>query len=288
MKVKQDEPLAPHTTFGIGGKARVLYEPETYEELLDISEREDDLLKEAYFLGRGSNLLIEESRIQSPVIRLRGEFKEYQFDGSTVTVGAAVLLPELAVEAASRDLSGLEWAAGVPGSVGGAIAMNAGAYDGETFDRLTEIEVLTRDGERKTISAEEVDSGYRSCELRGDVLILGGTFKLDRSEGEESTKITQKYLRNRRQSQPVGRKSAGCIFRNPKERSAGELIDQAGLKGASIGAIQVSDQHANYFVNNGGGTFREAMDLIDQVRSEVEQQYDVQLPLEVQVVKSKS
>ncbi len=282
MNTHPEEPLAPRTTLRIGGVGRLI-EVETPGELDRVLD-ETGGPQEVHVLGRGSNVLFPDRPLERPVLQLTGSFEEWSFGEGTVRAGAAVYLPRLAVAAARRGWSGLEWAAGVPGSVGGAVAMNAGAFDDRVANRLRWVRYRDAGGASHRREAGEVEFDYRHCELRDRALILEATFDLEPAPPEAVLERTRSLMRRRREDQPVGERSAGCIFQNPENASAGELIDRAGLKGAAEGSVEVSPRHANYFVNHGDGTATEVLRLMDRVRRAVRNRFDVELELELQVL----
>lgn len=283
MVTPREDLLSEMTTLRIGGPASTVYELHERSELAEWMSR-CDRLDETIVLGRGSNMLFPDEGVDRPIISLAGEFEEYTFRDGDVIAGAGVFFPELALEAARRGFSGLEWAAGVPGSVGGAIAMNAGAFDSETQEALKAVGFLGFDGEYQFLDVEDVDFRYRFCELRESGLVVSAVFQLEPGEAPSIQQETKSLLKDRRKTQPVGSKSAGCVFKNPNGHSAGELIDRAGLQGASEGAIEVSEDHANYFINTGEGNCEDMLRLIDRVRNRVLSEYDVELPLELRIV----
>lgn len=283
MVTPEEGLLSEMTTLRIGGPARSVFELHDRRELADWMGQCENL-DETVVLGRGSNMLFPDEGIERPVISLGGEFETYTFGEGEVVAGAGVFFPELALEAARRGFSGLEWAAGVPGSVGGAIAMNAGAFDSETQEALKAVGFLGFDGVYRLLDVGDVDFSYRFCELRDRGLVVSAIFKLRPGEAPEIQQRTKDLLKDRRRSQPVGSKSAGCVFKNPNGYSAGQLIDEAGMKGTSEGSIRVSEEHANYFINTGDGTCEEMLRLIDRVRERVLDEFDVELPLELRVV----
>lgn len=275
--------LSDFTTLRIGGWTDRFYELKNREELHEVFTRLENP-SSAVVLGRGSNTLFPEGELDRPVLKLTGEFESEEFYSNAVRSGAAVFLPELALEAAAQGYSGLEWAAGVPGSVGGAIAMNAGAFGTETEETLRTIEFLQYDGTIEELDVDQVDFDYRHCELRDSGVVLSATFGLSRADTDEVMEETKSLLRQRRNEQPVGTSSAGCVFKNVNGHSAGKLIDEAGMKGVSRGDIEVSEDHANYFVNHGEGTYEQMLELISHVRKNVHEQFGYKLETELQIV----
>jgi UDP-N-acetylmuramate dehydrogenase len=280
----QERSLAEATTLRIGGWTDRFYEVDTTNQLQDFISHASDP-ERAVVIGRGSNTLFPEGRFERPVLKLSGEFEEFHFGDRAVRAGAAVFMPELALEAAQEGYTGLEWAAGVPGSVGGAVAMNAGAYGCRTREVLEEISVVTYDGSEKTLDPADVEFDYRYCELREEVFIVEATCTLERDDSDEVVQKTKELLRERRREQPVGQHSAGCVFKNVNGHSAGRLIDEAGMKGVSRGDVEVSPEHANYFINHGDGTYRDMVALIEDVQEAVQDEFDYKLETELRIVR---
>jgi UDP-N-acetylmuramate dehydrogenase len=275
--------LSDSTTLQIGGWTDQFYEIGDRSELREVLSQlsEPD---EAVILGRGSNTLFPDGKFERPVLKLVDSFDRHEFEEQSVKTGSAVFFPELALEAARHGFGGLEWAAGVPGSVGGAVAMNAGAFQVQTSEILDTVEFMNYQGEILNLTCDEIEFDYRSCELRDRGFILSATFELDPDPSESVMDKTKSLLRKRRREQPVGTSSAGCIFKNVNGHSAGKLIDDAGLKGVSHGDVEVSEQHANYFVNHGDGTYEDLVNLIERVREEVDKQFGYELEPELQIV----
>lgn len=282
MNTDPEAPLAPRTTLNIGGVGRLIEIEETAD--LDRCFEEEGGRDRVHVLGRGSNVLFPDHPLERPVVHLAGAFRDWSFGEDVVRAGAGVYLPRLSVTAARQGWSGLEWAAGVPGSVGGAVAMNAGAFGREVAECLRWVRYWDDDGDIRRRSVDELEFDYRFCELRGRALVLEAAFELDPSDAETVIHRTRELMQTRREEQPVGETSAGCVFQNPNGTSAGALIDRAGLKGASEGAIQVSRTHANYFINRGGGTATDLLKLVDRVQNQIHRRFDVDLELELQVL----
>jgi UDP-N-acetylmuramate dehydrogenase len=275
--------LSEFTTLRIGGWTDRFYEIHSRDELLAVLSKLEEP-SSAVVLGRGSNTLFPEGEFDRPVLKLKGDFEDSQFSYESVEAGSAVFLPELALEAAGKGFSGLEWAAGVPGTVGGAVAMNAGAFGTETVEPLNKITFVNYEGDISEYTADELEFDYRYCELRDNGIILNVEFELGSADTDSAMEETKSLLRERRNEQPVGTSSAGCVFKNVNGHSAGKLIDEAGLKGVSRGDVQVSEEHANYFVNHGEGTYDQMVDLIAHVRDAVDEEFGYQLETELQIV----
>lgn len=276
--------LSQLTTLQIGGWTNRFYEVHTPLQLETFLHEIDDPSR-VVVLGRGSNILFPGGDFSRPVLAFGRKFQYSEFEGRTVRAGTSVFFPELALEAARRGLKGLEWAAGVPGSVGGAVAMNAGAFDSEVREVLDSVRFVDFEGQQHRRSSERIDFDYRYCELRDRSFVVEAEFELERGDSAEILDRTKRLLRTRRKTQPVGRRSAGCVFKNLNGTSAGELIDRAGLKGTSIGDVQVSERHANYFINNGEGTSRDMLNLIHRVREVVLDQFGYELETELRIIR---
>ncbi len=266
-----DAPLARRTTIGVGGPADCLAEPRDEDELAAVfrAARENGL--PVKILGSGANLLVRDEGVRGVVVRLARLDRR---DG--LHVGAGFSLPRLVKAAAAEGLAGLEGLAGVPATVGGAIVMNAGGRHGEIGAAVRYVDVMTPQGEFRRRDRDEMGFRYRGAALGGDVVTAVG-FDL-RPDGDVRARY-ESVLSSKKAAQPLDRRSAGCMFRNPPGLSAGKIIEECGLKGARVGGASVSRKHANFIVNEGGATASDVLRLIDYVRDRV----PVALELEVQV-----
>lgn len=246
--------LSRYTTFGIGGAARRIAVARTRGELVDA----DGLI-----LGGGSNVLVSDGGYDGTVVINR--FESVELVGSEATVGSGTRLPYLARYLAERGLGGLEWAEGIPGTVGGAVVMNAGAFGSCIADSLLYADVL-RGGELLRIPRDGLRLGYRHSAVGAGDKVVSATFALRRVDPADSVKLCYGYAAARRSKLPRG-KSAGSVFKNPAGRSIGRLIEQAGLKGYTVGGARISDEHANIIVNTGGATARDVVSIIDTVKT---------------------
>lgn len=283
----REQALSEVTTLRIGGWTDQFFEVSTLDELKEYVARVDEPGR-AIVLGRGSNTLFPDGKFERPVLKLTGEFEEYTFDEESVRAGSAVFFPELALEAAQQGFSGLEWAAGVPGSVGGAVAMNAGAYGSRTQEVLDSVQILDYEGDERSVDVDDIDFDYRYCGLREQGFVVETRMALTPGDSPEVVDRTKNLLRERRDEQPVGSHSAGCVFKNVNGHSAGRLIDEAGMKGARRGDVEVSEEHANYFINRGDGTYEDMVALIDEVREAVRDEFDYELETELRIVRENS
>lgn len=279
--IREGVPLAPFSHIRIGGPARVYLEPWSEEDAaLAIRVCRKHRLP-WLVLGGGSNLLIHDEGVDSVVLHL-AHWNRVVRDGRQLIAAAGASLPSLLRRSREVKLSGLEGLIGIPAQVGGAVAMNAGTSEATTFDHLVRLRLSDEYGELRTLEKDEFRPTYR-CGNLGDVLITTATFELDEGRPQEIDETMQSYLRRRNATQPVTEKSVGCIFKNPTGHAAGRLIQEAGLKGESAGPIEVSTKHANYFVNTGGGTAVQVMELIERVRQRVREHAGVELELEVKL-----
>jgi len=279
-----DAELAQFTTWRIGGPAQLLASPTDPADLLLALRWARDKGVAWRVLGNGSNLLVRDDGVRGLVLRPRRALDTLQVDGSNVRAGAGASFPTLANLAASRGLSGLEFGAGIPGTVGGAVVMNAGWHEHELSRVVERVTFADRDGETSEVPASACAFGYRTSAFRGRPgIVLGCLLALTPDEPASVRARLDEYATQRRRGQPTELASCGSVFVKPPGDFAGRLIEQAGLKGERRGGIQVSAKHANFFVNLGGGTASDALALIEYVESEVEARLGVRLVREVEV-----
>ena len=279
-----NEPMSKHTTFRIGGNADVFVSPEVSQVSALIA-----LAKEyevpVTVIGNGSNLLVGDKGIRGLVLSFGKEAEAIHLEGNRMTVAAGTILAKAAAEAAKNSLTGLEFAAGIPGSLGGAIVMNAGAYGGEMKDVVISAKVLTPAGEIKELSNEELELSYRhSCIPEEDYIVLEATLELE--PGEESA-IREKMadFKNRRvEKQPLEYPSAGSTFKRPEGYFAGKLIQDANLRGYQVGGAQVSEKHCGFVINKGNATAADVLQLIQDVKRIVYDTFQVELEPEVKMI----
>ena len=281
-KVLVKEPMAAHTTFRIGGPADYFVMPETVEELANVLKlcREE---KVPYFiLGNGSNLLVGDKGFSGVVIQLYKNFDGLSIEGTKVTAKSGAMLIRVAKEAAKAGLTGLEFASGIPGTIGGAMVMNAGAYGGEMKDVVTSVTVLTKNGDIKTLSGEEMNFRYRGSvvEEKG-YIVLEAVMELAEGKLEEIQARIEELSVQRRTKQPIEYPSAGSTFKRPEGYFAGKLIQDADLRGYQVGGAQVSEKHCGFVINAGGATAADVMQLMQDVSDRVKEQFGVTLEPEV-------
>lgn len=285
-RLQQGVSLAPLTTWKVGGPAERLYEPADREDLIaflrDLPEEEPLL-----WLGLGSNLLIRDGGVRGTVIRVQGALDTIDVadDGASLVAEAGVHCARLAKVARDRCLAGLGFMAGIPGTVGGALAMNAGAWGGETWQQVMAAECVLPGGETRWIAAHEVDYGYRHVRLPARVLgFLAAQFKVSPDTDGEDARRSRESLARRKATQPVGRPSAGSTFRNPPGDYAARLIESCGLKGYQIGGAQVSTLHANFLLTVPGARAADVEALIAHIEATVADRTGVHLQTEVRIV----
>ena len=281
--VRLDEPMARHTTYRIGGPARAFVEVNSLAALgsvLGVCEREG---LPWYAVGKGSNLLVADEGFDGVVIALAGEFREWQFDDveQSVVVGAGTMLSRLVQEVFHRGYSGLEFAVGTPGTVGGALVQNAGTRDDWIGSRVQSVTTYRASEGLHRYAAADLSWGYRTSSFRPDELIVECELKLERVFSGNINERMSALLERRRGNQPLDRHSCGSVFRNPEGHSAGALIESVGLKGARSGGAEISDKHANFIVNAGGATAADVICLIHTAREEVRRHYGIELATEV-------
>lgn len=281
--VIEQEKLARHTSYRIGGKAELFVTCHSYHSLRRTIET---LAREQVpwvILGKGSNLLVADEGYRGAVITLGTEFSRFVLgeDGRTITVGAGAILARLVNEALSKELSGLEFAVGIPGTVGGAISMNAGSRT-EWIGSLVEDVVTYKPGEGiRHYAHDDIAWGYRECGLPRDEIVLEATLGLAPGTKDEIRTKMERSLTRRRRTQPLGIPSCGSVFRNPSDRSVGAMIEECGLKGFSVGGAEVSDVHANFIVNKGTATAADVAAVIQHVHGKIKETYGVELRPEV-------
>jgi UDP-N-acetylmuramate dehydrogenase len=278
-----DVVLAPMTWFRLGGRARFLFRPRDEDQLAKLIRRSRQEGVSAKFLGGGANVLVRDDGFDGVVVRLdQPAFRGVAYDGGMVTVGAGMDLMPFSKNCASRGLSGLEPMAGIPGTVGGAIRMNAGGPAGEFGDVVDEVRLVDREGEVRTWTRCQVAFSYRNCAISDQVLV-SARLRLDEEDpGKVESAYAEQFAR-KQQTQPLANKSAGCIFKNPPGASAGQLIDRAGLKGTRVGGASVSTQHANFIVAEHGATATDVLHLIDRVREQVVALFGTELETEIDI-----
>ena len=281
-KVLVNEPMASHTTFKIGGPADYFVMPETSEELAAVLKLCKEENMPYFILGNGSNLLVGDKGFRGVVIQLYKNFDGICLEGTKITAKAGAMLIRVAKEAGKAGLTGLEFASGIPGTIGGAMVMNAGAYGGEMKDVVTAVTVLTKEGEIKTLSGEEMNFRYRGSVVEDEgYIVLEAVMELKEGNQEEIQARMEELSLQRRTKQPIEYPSAGSTFKRPEGYFAGKLIQDAGLRGYQVGGAQVSEKHCGFVINAGGATAADVMNLMQDVSDKVNAQFGVTLEPEV-------
>ncbi len=284
LKVLKDEPMSRHTTFRIGGPADYFVCPdrEQIAEVLAVAKKCGMAIT---VIGNGSNLLVGDKGIRGLVVEIGSAMNQIMVDKNHITAGAGALLSQVAAKAAAAELGGMEFAAGIPGSVGGAVTMNAGAYGGEMKDILRTVTVLTPEGELKTLDVSEMDLSYRhSCVPEQQYIVLEAEIELG-YKPEEEIRAQMEELRNKRiEKQPLEYPSAGSTFKRPEGYFAGKLIMDAGLRGYRVGDAQVSEKHCGFVINRKNASAQEVRQLMQDVQDKVKAQFGVMLEPEVKML----
>ena len=281
-KVRISEPMNRHTTFRIGGPADYFLLPSTAEEVKKILEICKKKELPYFILGNGSNLLVSDEGYRGVIIQLYRNYGGITVEGTNIRAGAGTLLSQIASAAKNASLTGFEFAGGIPGTLGGAVVMNAGAYGGEMKDVLKEVTVMTEQGEIMTIPAEKLEMGYRtSLVKKAGYLVLEAVISLKAGDVEEIKAIMKDLTEKRVSKQPLEYPSAGSTFKRPEGYFAGKLIMDAGLRGYQVGGAQVSEKHCGFVINKGNATAADVCGLMKDVQEKVQEQFGVTLEPEV-------
>jgi len=291
-EIKRYEPLSKHTSFAIGGPADVLASPVNLDDLAALLKEIKRQGVKYFVLGGGTNLLVRDGGFRGVAINLLhlGEIgieREFRSVGGVfvaVRAQAGVPLPRCYFFATEQGLTGLEFAAGIPGTVGGAVSMNAGTAAGEIGDVIESVTLISSDGVVVTRGREEMGFGYRTANVPAGHLVVDARFTLRRGDREKIKTQVKELMDQRKQRQPWGMPSAGSVFKNPREESAGKLIESAGLKGRTVGGAQVSEKHANFIVNIGRATARDVLQLMEIVQQTVFEARGVRLEPEIKII----
>ena len=279
------EPMTKHTSFHIGGPAELMAQPQSEAELQSLLLKAAEAAVPVTLVGNGSNLLVRDKGIRGLVIKLGSMLRDINVSGNMLTFGSGVSLAQASKKAAELGLSGMEFAVGIPGSIGGAVYMNAGAYDGEMSKVVKSVRVMDAAGEVSELSAGELDFGYRHSALQGSSKIVTSvTVELAAGDKQAIAEKMADFSNRRITKQPLELPSAGSMFKRPPGYFAGTLIDQTGLKGYTVGGAQVSTKHAGFVVNIGGATAADVLQLISDVQAKVFAAHGVKLEPEVLVL----
>ena len=279
------EPMTKHTSFHIGGPAELMAQPQSEAELQSLLLKAAEAAVPVTLVGNGSNLLVRDKGIRGLVIKRGSMLRDIKVSGNVLTFGSGVSLAQASKKAAELGLSGMEFAVGIPGSIGGAVYMNAGAYDGEMSKVVKSVRVMNAAGEVSELSADELDFGYRHSALQGSgKIVTSVTVELAAGDKQAIAEKMADFSNRRITKQPLELPSAGSMFKRPPGYFAGTLIDQTGLKGYTVGGAQVSTKHAGFVVNIGGATAADVLQLISDVQAKVFAAHGVHLEPEVLVL----
>lgn len=280
-----EEPMCRHTTFRIGGPADIFVAPDTVEKVAQVIRVCREAGVPFYIVGNGSNLLVSDDGYRGVIVQIYKNLSAIQTDGETITAEAGAMLSVIAKRAQAVSLTGFEFASGIPGTIGGAVVMNAGAYGGELRDVLQEATVLTKEGEIRTVSAEELKLGYRYSVIpEREWIVLAAKLRLKSGDPEMIRKRMEELKEQRVTKQPLDLPSAGSTFKRPEGYFAGKLIMDAGLRGFCVGGAQISQKHCGFVVNTGNATAKDVQNLIREVQTRVKEQFGVQLEPEVKML----
>lgn len=281
--VTRDEPLARHTWFQLGGPAEYFIRPRNVQELRDVTLRCLQNGVRLRVLGRGSNLLVADEGVKGAVVQIRGEaFESVQVEGQKVRAGGGLALTDLIGQCSRRGLSGLECLVGIPGSLGGAVKINAGGRFGDLGNVCQSVRLMDATGKEFTRKRADIYFGYRMTNILAP-FVLEVELELEEDEPDRIAKRIKEVWMLKKTTQPMNTRNAGCVFKNPRALSAGALIDKVGLKGHQVGAVKISEKHANFIEAGDGATAADVLKLIEIMRERVRDRFEVELELEIEV-----
>jgi len=279
-----NESLKKHTTYGIGGPADLMIFPKSKQDLIKVIEIINDNKIQLTILGSGSNVLVSDNGIRGAVISLKNSLKQIEVDENILYAECGTMLGKIVKHAVKNNLIGLENLNGVPGTLGGALIMNAGAWGGEISENLIHVEIMNSKNEIQKIQKKDLNFSYRQSSFDKDDILLSAKFNLKKADKDIIKENFIEAQSGRKKSQPLNKRSAGSLFKNPTNSSAGKLLDDAGLKGFSIGDAKISEKHANFFINDGDASSRDMLMLIKKAHKEVKDKFNVNLSLEVKLM----
>ncbi len=280
----ENEPMKKHTSYGIGGPAKAFIIPKDKEEISKVLSFCNKNRIPTYFIGSGSNLLVSDKGFKGVVITPNKVLRNLFFNQNNVTAESGVMLGKLVKECIKNNLTGLESLVGVPGTLGGALVMNAGAFGHEISNYILSVDVMKMNGDVHTLNNSEISFSYRYSTFKKNEFILQATFEFPIGYSKEIQKNRIEASKGRKSSQPLRFRSAGSVFKNPLEYPAGYLIDKAGLKGTKVGDAEISNHHANFFINHGNAKANDIIELIRLARLEVFRKFGIKLDLEIKTI----
>lgn len=284
-RILRNEPMSKHTTFRIGGNADYFVKVKELQEVKEIVALCKEVGMPYYILGNGSNLLVGDNGYRGVMIQIYHDMSDIHIDGTFLKVQAGALLSKIAAKALNAGLTGFEFAAGIPGTIGGAVVMNAGAYGGEMKDILRDVTVLTDDGTVKVLQTEGLELGYRTSIIaRKGYVVLEATIALEQGEREQIRARMAELKERRTTKQPLEYPSAGSTFKRPEGYFAGKLIEDAGLRGFQVRGAQVSEKHCGFVINKEQATASDVVELMEQVADKVQREFGVKIEPEVKKI----
>ncbi len=283
--VRCDEPMSSHCTFRAGGTAKYYVIPDEYKKVRDVLRLCVEENIPYYVIGNGSNLLVQDDGFDGVIIEIDSALAKIEINGNEIVAKAGAKLSKIAVKALNESLTGFEFAYGIPGNLGGAVTMNAGAYGGEMKDVLKWVKVLDNNGEMKTLKAEELELGYRtSIIVKEKMIVLEACIELHEGNRDEIEMHMKELMAKRKEKQPLEYPSAGSTFKRPEGYFAGKLIQEAGLKGYRVGGAMVSEKHSGFVINYDNATATDIINLMKDVRKKVYEEFQVTLEPEVKIL----
>lgn len=283
MKIKENENLSIYTTIGIGGPVPFLYLPETEKELIELVQKLNSDKRTFRVIGNGSNILADDRGLEDDIVCTRSLTRILRIDGNLLTADSGYPIPQLAYQSATKGLSGLEFAVGIPASIGGIVRMNAGAHGRTISEVVHSVRMISPEGEIVILSNQDLHFTYRSSAIPKQGVVTEIHLKLTPDDQQNIHERIRKYNDYRTSTQPLREKSAGCVFKNPSACAAGKLIEDAGLKGFQIGGAAVSEIHGNFIVNRQSATFQDVLNLIDHIKTTVRHTHGVDLHEEIMI-----
>lgn len=285
QRILVNELMKNHTSFKIGGPADILILPATDNEIIHTLKVCNELSVPIFVMGNGTNLLVRDKGIRGVVLKIAENYSNVKIEGTSINAQSGVLLSTLSRQAVRHSLKGLEFASGIPGTLGGAITMNAGAYGGEIKNVVVSVSVMDNSGNYRVLQHDEMEFGYRtSCIQSNKLIVLEVNMKLEPGDQKESLELMADLNRRRREKQPLTYPSAGSTFKRPVGYYAGKLIQDSGLKGLRIGDAQISELHAGFIINLGNATAQNVIDLINKVQEIIRAKYNVEMAPEVRII----
>ena len=277
-----DAPMKNYTTLKIGGSADIIVQPRSAQELVQLVSKAKEYSVPVYFMGNGSNILVKDKGVRGMIVRFGANMSSTKVEGNVISAGAGISMARLASIAAENSLTGFEFASGIPGTLGGGIVMNAGAYKGEMKDVVIEATALCSDGSVVVLHKDALDFSYRhSCFTDSDMLVLSAKLLLQKGKKEEIQSRIKEFAQKRRTTQPLEYPSAGSAFKRPRNGYAAAMIDSCGLKGYCVGDAQVSQKHAGFVINKGNATAKDVIGLLTYVQKIVNEHFNTVLEPEI-------